>query len=73
MKGLKQYWLFALYNSVFIIALSWGGMGGACSIVGMMTTWNNGIKAAKAQFTNYANFGLVVAFLVLKCLSILWE
>ena len=47
---------------MFIIAISWGDLQGACSIVGMMIMWNGGIKAIKAQFINYANFVQVVAF-----------
>ena len=44
------------------IALSWFDLQGAHSVVGMIIIWNDGIKAAKALLTDYANFALVVAF-----------
>ena len=40
------------------MALSWGHLQGASSIVGMKITWNNDIKGTKV-FYSYANCALV--------------
>ena len=44
------------------MALSWGDLQEACSIVRIVIMWNDGIKDIKALFSKYANFALVIAF-----------